>query len=70
MHILIGFDLIKSLRMKEFKRNWSMQTRSNSEEKIVIIRFQLDEFLLHSVKKPLRACQKVTSKQVHLGRSI
>lgn len=42
MHGLIGVDLIKSLRVKEFKRKFSMRSSSNFEEKNIIIRLQLD----------------------------
>lgn len=42
MHGLIGVDLIKSLRVKEFKRKFSMRSSSNFKEKNIIIRLQLD----------------------------
>ena len=56
MHGLIGVDLIKSLRVKEFKRKFSMQSSSNFEEKNIIIDFnwislELSQETIKSVSK-------------------
>lgn len=56
MHGLIGVDLIKSLRVKEFKRKFSMQSSNNFEEKNIIIDFnwislELSQETIKSVSK-------------------
>lgn len=56
MHGLIGVDLIKSLRVKEFKRKFSMRSSSNFEEKNIIIDFnwislELSQETIKSVSK-------------------